>query len=320
LRVLLAEDDEISRHILRETLVRWGFEVVTACDGAEAWEILQSGNGPGLAILDWIMPGMDGIDVCRRVREKLGEPYIYIMLLTSKTKKADIIQGMGAGADDYISKPFDPQELRMRLNAGRRIIELQSQLLATRESLRYMVSHDSLTGLYSRAEILEQMHRELNRASRDHAPVGVIIADVDHFKVINDTHGHLIGDVVLIEIARRLRRAVRKYDLIGRYGGEEFLILMPGCDATESVGNAERVRASVMCEAVTLPEGEVRVTISAGVANGFGDEEGDVNGLIRIADTALYRAKAMGRNQVVLGARTGAPDPRADLRDLSLKA
>jgi two-component system, cell cycle response regulator len=319
LKVLLAEDDEISRHILKETLVRWGYEVVTACDGAEAWEILQAGNGPELAILDWIMPGMDGIDVCRHVREKQGEPYIYVMLLTSKTRKADIIQGMGAGADDYISKPFDPQELQMRLNAGRRIIELQSQLLATRESLRYMVSHDSLTGLFSRVEILEQLRGELNRAGRDRAPVGVIIADVDHFKVINDTHGHLTGDVVLIEIARRLRRAVRSYDHIGRYGGEEFLILMPGCDEDESVINAERVRASVMCEPVVLPAGDARVTISAGVATGYGDDNLDFNGLIRIADAALYRAKAQGRNQVVLGTMADSRDPHAELRSLSLK-
>ncbi len=301
MKVLLAEDDEISRHILKETLVRWGYEVVTACDGVEAWALLSADNGPELAILDWIMPGMDGIDVCRKVREQLGEPYRYLMLLTSKTQKADVIHGMGAGADDYVSKPFDPQELRMRLNAGRRIIELQGQLLATRESLRYMVSHDSLTGLYSRAEVLEQLRRELDRSGRDRSCLGIILADVDHFKVINDTYGHLTGDVVLVDIAQRLRRAVRRYDLIGRYGGEEFLILMPGCDAADGVGNAERVRASVMCEPVVLPEGDVRVTISAGVACGSFDDATDVNGLIRVADAALYRAKSMGRNQVVLG-------------------
>ncbi len=298
--------------------MRWGYEVVTACDGEEAWEVLRAGNGPELAILDWIMPGMDGIDVCRKVREHLGEPYRYIMLLTSKTQKADIIHGMGAGADDYISKPFDPQELRMRLNAGRRIIELQAQLLATRESLRYMVSHDSLTGLFSRVEILEQLRRELDRAGRDRSPLGVIIADVDHFKVINDTYGHLTGDVVLIEIARRLRRAVRRYDMIGRYGGEEFLILMPGCDADDAVSNAERVRASVMCEPVVLPEGEVRVTISAGVVCGSLDDAADVNGLIRVADAALYRAKATGRNQVVMGSGSCRGDISSELRNLTV--
>jgi diguanylate cyclase (GGDEF)-like protein len=317
--VLLAEDDEISRHILGETLVRWGYEVVTACDGNEAWEMLQAVNSPQLAILDWIMPGLDGIDVCQKVRENLGEPYVYIMLLTSRTQKADIIHGMGAGADDYISKPFDPQELRMRLNAGRRIVELQSQLLATRESLRYMVSHDSLTGLYSRMEILDQLHRELERAGRDHGPVGVIIADVDHFKVINDTYGHLTGDAVLVEIARRLRRAVRSYDLIGRYGGEEFLILMPGCDVADSVANAERIRSSVISERVSLPEGDVRVTISAGVACGSGENSGDVNGLIRIADTALYRAKAMGRNLVVFGTLDDCGAVHPYLNDLGVE-
>ena len=300
MRILLADDDEVSRHILKGTLSRWGFDVVTAADGDEAWKALQAEGAPRLVILDWMMPGMDGVDVCRKVREQLTGPYIYMLLLTSKKEKEDIIRGMSAGADDYVSKPFDPQELQMRLKAGERIIDLQEKLLQAQQELQYMATHDNLSGLQNRFSILEALRRELSRASREGREVGIILADIDHFKRINDSLGHLAGDSVLREVAARLRRHVRPYDYVGRYGGEEFLIVLPECPLHATRNAAERMQRAVSQEPVSLAEGPVQMTISLGVTGYARGETNDLQMIIRAADGALYRAKAAGRNRVVV--------------------
>ncbi len=299
-RILLADDDEVSRHILKATLSRWGFDVVTAVDGEQAWQILEGADTPRLAILDWMMPGMDGVDVCRKVREQLTGPYIYMLLLTSKREKEDIVSGMAAGADDYVSKPFDPQELRMRLKAGERIIDLQEKLLQAQQELHYMATHDNLSGLQNRYAILEALRRELSRARREGRDVGIILADIDHFKRINDSLGHLAGDAVLREVAARLRKHVRPYDYVGRYGGEEFLVVLPECPLRATQGAAERMQKAVFQEPVLLAEGPVNVTISLGVTGYAQGETDELQALIRAADGALYRAKAAGRNRVMV--------------------
>jgi two-component system cell cycle response regulator len=299
-RILLADDDEVSRHILKGTLSRWGFDVVTAADGDQAWEVLLAENAPRLVILDWMMPGMDGVEVCRRVREQLSGPYIYMLLLTSKREKEDMIRGMEAGADDYVSKPFDPQELQMRLKAGERIIDLQEKLLQAQQELQYMATHDNLSGLQNRFSILESLRRELSRASREGREVGIILADIDHFKRVNDSLGHLAGDAVLQEVAGRLRNHVRPYDYVGRYGGEEFLIVLPECPLRATRNAAERMQRAVSQEPVTLAEGPVDVTISLGVTGYGRGATDDLQTIIRAADGALYRAKAAGRNRVVV--------------------
>ena len=299
-RILLADDDEVSRHILKATLSRWGFDVVTAVDGEQAWQILEGEDTPRLAILDWMMPGMDGVDVCRKVREQLTGPYIYMLLLTSKREKEDIVSGMAAGADDYVSKPFDPQELRMRLKAGERIIDLQEKLLQAQQELHYMATHDNLSGLQNRYAILEALRRELSRARREGREVGIILADIDHFKRINDSLGHLAGDAVLREVAARLRKHVRPYDYVGRYGGEEFLVVLPECPLRATQGAAERMQKAVFQEPVILAEGPVNVTISLGVTGYAQGETDELQALIRAADGALYRAKAAGRNRVMV--------------------
>ena len=299
-RILLADDDDVSRHILKATLSRWGFDVVTAVDGEQAWQILEGADTPRLAILDWMMPGMDGVDVCRKVREQLTGPYIYMLLLTSKREKEDIVSGMAAGADDYVSKPFDPQELRMRLKAGERIIDLQEKLLQAQQELHYMATHDNLSGLQNRYAILEALRRELSRARREGREVGIILADIDHFKRINDSLGHLAGDAVLREVAARLRKHVRPYDYVGRYGGEEFLVVLPECPLRATQGAAERMQKAVFQEPVLLAEGPVNVTISLGVTGYAQGETDELQALIRAADGALYRAKAAGRNRVMV--------------------
>ena len=311
MKILLAEDDDVSRHILRETLSRWGYEVVCAADGAEAWRLLQEKDAPKLAILDWVMPGMDGIDVCRDVRAHLKEPYVYILLLTAKGQKEDVIKGMGAGADDYVSKPFDPQELRMRLSAGRRIVELHAELVTARESLRYMATHDSLTGLVNRAEILDRLRRELDRGDREVGSVGVLLADIDHFKLVNDSLGHQAGDRILSEVASRIRASLRSYDMVGRYGGEEFLIILPGCDGPSALRQAERICSLVADQPVTCTGQPIRVSVSIGAVSRGPDSLEDLNWLIRAADEALYRAKAAGRNQVALAQSCDSGEPAA---------
>ncbi len=298
MKILLAEDDDVSRHILSETLRRWGYEVSCASDGDEAWRLLQAEDAPRLALVDWVMPGLDGVDLCRRIRERQSEPYTYILLLTARGQKQDIIQGMGAGADDYITKPFDPQELQMRLSAGRRIINLQAELLEARESLRYLATHDSMTGLANRASILDQLRNEIDRSNREGSNVGILIADIDHFKQVNDTFGHAEGDRVLVEVASRMRAVLRSYDAVGRYGGEEFLIVLPGCDADGAGQQAERLRAAVARQPVLLPEASVHVTISIGAVAKESRSHGIPSHLVRAADAALYRAKASGRNHI----------------------
>src|SRR5580704_1147440 len=193
-RVLAAEDNPVFQSMLRSMLTKWGYDPVIARDGAEAWRALDAEDAPRLAILDWMMPGMDGVEICRRVRAAGREPYIYILLLTARTESRDLVDGMEAGADDYLTKPFIAHELRVRLRAGQRILDLQSELMATREALRVQATHDSLTGLPNRGAILDILQTELSRASRESRPLAVVMADIDRFKQINDTRGHQAGD------------------------------------------------------------------------------------------------------------------------------
>jgi diguanylate cyclase (GGDEF)-like protein len=298
MKVLAAEDNPVFQSMLRALLTKWGYDVVQARDGLEAWRILESAGAPRLAILDWMMPGMDGVELCRRVRAAGREPYIYILLLTARTESEDLVQGMEAGADDYVTKPFNAHELRVRLRAGRRILDLQEELVVAREALRDQATHDGLTGLLNRVTILDALRTELTRAAREHHPVAVLMVDLDHFKLVNDTYGHLAGDAVLREAARRMMSSVRPYDSVGRYGGEEFLIVLPGCDAPAAQAQAERFREALACEPITTGGQSIRVTCSIGVSGSTGPSVSSSDSLVRDADLALYQAKDGGRNQV----------------------
>ena len=283
---------------MQATLSKWGYDIVLAGDGLHAWEILQRDDAPQIAILDWMMPGLTGPDVCRKVRERAQEPYTYLLLLTSKSLKEDLIQGMESGADDYIIKPFDHHELEVRLRAGKRVIELQRELMSTREALREQATTDALTKLWNRTAILEHLDGELARADREERPVGVILVDLDHFKNINDTFGHYTGDLALQEASQRMRRSVRNYDSVGRYGGEEFLILVPGCDEKSTLAQAERLRSFLAEASVNVPGGEVNLTASFGCTSALPGSMQTSETLIRRADEALYLAKRRGRNRV----------------------
>lgn len=297
MKVLIADDSAMSRALLRSTLQRWGYEVVVAEDGQQAWAILSGQDPPPVAILDWVMPGLTGIEVCRKVRETRREPYTYILLLTSKNTKEETVEGMESGADDYIVKPFHEHELQVRLRAGKRIVDLQIDLLNAREELRERAEKDLLTLLPNRSAIQTILDEEISRCHRDQRLVGVIILDLDHFKNINDTYGHFAGDAVLRETAHRFRTNMRPYDRIGRYGGEEFLVVLPNSDLEQTVQQADRMRTILAHKPMYVDGKELTVTASFGVTVSDGSDRNS-DQYVRVADEALYRAKHEGRNRV----------------------
>jgi two-component system cell cycle response regulator len=298
MRILIAEDDATSRTVLAGVLRKEGHQVEATVNGAEAWQALQKPEAPALVILDWEMPGMDGPDVVRRVRALETDSPPYILMLTSRSGKADIIAGLDAGANDYLSKPFHPGELRARVEVGRRMVEMQAALIASREALAQEATHDPLTGMLNRRAILERLHQELTRAGRNGDTWAVGMCDIDHFKQVNDTYGHQTGDEVLRGIAGVLNDSLRPYDSVGRLGGEEFLVLAQIKASTDSVSVFGRLCTRVAESKLTTRSGELSVTVSIGVACGTAGST--VDGVLEAADAAMYRAKHEGRNRVVL--------------------
>jgi diguanylate cyclase (GGDEF)-like protein len=302
-KILIADDEPVSRRMLQGLLTKWGYEVVAATDGKVAWERLNSPDAPRIALLDWMMPERNGVDVCRDLRLQRPEPYTYILLLTAKDAKESVVEGLESGADDYLTKPFHPQELKARLRVGIRLLELEDTLVQAREAMRFKATHDALTGVWNRGTILETLERETLRSRRESTSLGVIIGDLDHFKLVNDTYGHLIGDRVLRETVARMQACVRSYDAIGRFGGEEFLILLPGCDSTAAAERTDQIRAAIAQPPMETDSGPLKITMSlGGVATGNWPDE-TPNQLLQMADAALYRAKEAGRNRVVMAAQ-----------------
>jgi len=299
MQALVVDDSAVYRKLIGDHLRSWDFGVTLAETGSEAWRILDQPDAPKLALLDWVLPDLDGIELCQRIR-KAGSsgPYVYVILLTSKEGRQNMLDAMQAGADDYLVKPFDESELKARLLVGKRILDLQEELVSARESMRHAATHDSLTGLMNRGEIVAMLQRELERARREKNPVGVILGDVDHFKSVNDTLGHLFGDEALREMGRRLKAQLRIYDGVGRYGGEEFLLVLPNCDLPNALLRANQLReliasAPVFCSGVEKP-----ITMSMGVAVSECGKKNEVEVLLSQADAGLYAAKEKGRNRV----------------------
>ena len=298
MKILIADDDSIMRTLLLSGLTRLDYRVEVAEDGDQAWSVLEQPNAPEIAILDWMMPGMTGVDICHKLRARKDAAYVYVILLTGMDTLDHLVKGMEAGADDYMTKPFKPAELNARLRAGRRILDLQRELLAAQAQLQILADHDSLTSLWNRRIVLARLQEELARTEREGNPVGVILLDIDHFKRINDTLGHARGDEVLQEVAKRLTESIRPYDRVGRYGGEEFLIVAANCNLAETYNLAERVRNTLCSTAVQSSSGPIEVSASFGVSATTLGEERDSKALIVTADRALYRAKELGRNRV----------------------
>lgn len=297
-RVLIADDNPSFRKILKSLLFKWNYEVIEAEDGEHAWDILQDKASPRLVLADWMMLGLNGPDLCRRLRESGDNGYHYIILLTGKDSKEDIIAGLNAGADDYITKPFLPQELEVRLRVGARILALQESLEEALEMQRYQAQHDSLTGLLNQRETLRVLEQELGRAERQDACLAVFMVDVDNFKKVNDMYGHVAGDAVLVEVAKRMKKTIRLYDHIGRYGGDEFLLVLPGCSEEKAVQSANRLRVMIQTHPVLFQDQTISLTISLGVAfNRIGERTERID-IVQAADWALYQAKQKGRNRV----------------------
>ncbi len=296
IEVLVADDDRTYRTLLTAMVRKWGHDPVVAADGASAWEALQQPDAPRLVLLDWNMPVLDGLDVCRRLRASGSFNPPYVILLTARSEKGDIVRGLDAGANDYVAKPYDHEELQARLVVGQRTLALQADLLAVQEELAERATHDSLTGILNRRAVLERLAEELSRAMRQDGTLSVGMCDVDHFKAVNDTYGHQVGDDVLRGFTAAVQAQLRKYDSVGRYGGDEFLVIAPGvCDGGD-VGLFERLCDRISHGALPTTRGAISVTVSIGVASaGPGST---VDTLLAEADAALYRAKADGRDRV----------------------
>ena len=293
MKILIAEDDPISRRILEANLLEWGYEVMVASDGGEAWEIIQQPESPSLIISDWMMPRMDGLALCRKIRNMEKSEYIYFIILTAKGEKKDIIEGLEAGADDFLTKPFNREELKYRIRIGERIINLERRILE-------LANTDSLTCLLNRRAFMERMEQEMSRAQREKKPISLILVDIDHFKNVNDTYGHQVGDLALQRFSGELTASARPYDFLGRYGGEEFVVCLPGADGLRAASVAERMRRQIENMEIMLPDDSrsIRITASFGTASISVESGRNVDLLIKSADDALYRAKEKGRNRV----------------------
>ena len=315
MRILIADDEAMSRRLLQITLERAGYEVIAVENGRQAADRICTIDGPRLVLLDWVMPELDGPGVCREVRKRKDQSYVYMVLLTSKEAKEDVIAGLESGADDYLTKPFDAEELKARLRTGLRILGLENRLVEAREEMRFKASHDALTTLWNRGVILELLTRELSRAHRENATTVIILCDIDHFKAVNDSFGHLIGDEVLRETAKRLLASVRSYDFVGRYGGEEFLVVLNNCDSAFAFARAEEIRNTIAQRPVQTSTGPVPVTMSLGLLLSHEWGTRPAEELLHEVDAALYAAKRAGRNCVKVAstiAAAGFSDSRVD--------
>ncbi len=316
MRILIADDELMSRKLLQKTLERAGYEVTAVENGRVAADQLCPANGPRLALLDWVMPELDGLGVCREVRKRKEQSYVYMILLTSKESKEDVVAGLESGADDYLTKPFDPEELKARLRTGLRILSLEDRLVEAREQMRFQATHDGLTALWNRGMIIDLLGRELARSVREHFSTAILMCDLDHFKSVNDTYGHLVGDEVLRETAKRLLASVRSYDFVGRYGGEEFLVVLNNCNSSHALARAEEIRKAIAQRPVPSSRGPIPVTMSLGLLLNQEWGRRSVEELLHEADVALYAAKAAGRNCVRIASPnlpTGDGDPQAQV-------
>ncbi|MDE3242837.1 MAG: diguanylate cyclase [Nitrospirota bacterium] len=303
MRVLVAEEDTMVRRVLETALTQWGHEVTGCTDGAAALQLLIGALPFDYALLDWGLPECDGPKICRTVR-KQSPAQTYLLVLCKPEADQSPLAALEAGADDAFAKPVDADHLQLRLLAGQRVLELRRELAAARDTILAKTQQDPVTGLWNREALIEGMHREMERARREGTPLGFVLLDIDDFRLVNDTLGLQAGDGALRQVGQRLRRSLRPYDLLGRYNGDQFLAVLPGCDGPAAGALAGRLRTSASDQPITLDEGTIRVTLSAGVAAGGGTQERrPADAVVRAAEAALCKAKQPGQQSLALAAK-----------------
>jgi diguanylate cyclase (GGDEF)-like protein len=298
-KLLIAEDSQTLLFMLQAITSKWGFDPILADNGQHALDIANGKDPPQLLLLDWEMPKLDGLTLCKQLRQNDNDIHPYIILLTNRNEVSDLVSGLDAGANDYISKPFNHTELKARLGVGKRMLSLQTESMRARNELAYQATHDVLTGMLNRRAILDTMNSEIARIKRERNTLFVGLCDIDYFKKINDTFGHLTGDMILQEVGRRFSSTLRPYDRIGRYGGEEFLILA-STTPHHAMSLFERLRQSIEEKPFVYEQEEISVTMSFGVISFSADDTTrDATSLLTEADKSLYEAKRAGRNQII---------------------
>lgn len=300
----MVDDEPVGRRLLGQMLRERGYEVVDVESAAAALLALSRAGAPRMAIVDWNLGAIDGPQLCRLMRAR--QPYVYVVLTTARGGRQPLIDAMNSGADGFLQKPIEGDEIEAWLAAGQRIVVMQDRLLDVQAELERRASHDALTGVVNRAGLTDSLRREISRAQRTEAPVAAVLLDVDRFKSINDSHGHNVGDEVLIEFARRCSAAVRDYDLFGRYGGEEFLLVLPGASLADARIAGQRLVDTVAARAFDTTAGPLTVTTSAGVAS-TAQGHRSMESLLAAADGALYHAKHTGRARVCAATDTERP-------------
>ena len=296
MKILLADDEPIARTMLEHWLTGWSYDVVSVKDGRAALEVLQTAPEVRLAVLDWVMPGLDGVDICRQVRQSRQVPYVYVILLTARDDKHDIARGLDAGADDYLIKPCNPLELRVRLGIAKRVIDLQDQLLVARREAESRALYDALTGVLAKGPALEFLERELARAERTNVPVGVINIQLDLFERLRTERGAEVADRATAEVARRIGKVIRKYDLLARPGEREFLLVLPEAEAEEATKVAQRLRDAISGTPVHVGSAAFRVTACYGVASSAQRPGARMGQLLGAAGYAVRGAQLQGRD------------------------
>lgn len=300
MKILIADDEMVPRRVLQKQLCNWGHEVLVAKDGREALQLFHD-HQVKMVITDWMMPGLNGPQLCAEIRKAEAESDnpAFVILLTSKKSSEDLAHGMESGANDFITKPFEKLELQARMRNGDRILQLQAELLRQKEEAVHLARTDALTQLMNRRAMLDVMRLDEDRMRRERRPLGMVMIDLDKFKNVNDTWGHSVGDLVLQETSKGIAQTIRGGDYVGRWGGEEFLIALPGADIIQCAEVAERCRNRIAALRFPLDNGSVlSVTASFGTASAEGADRPDLLELVNQADKALYWAKEAGRNRV----------------------
>ncbi len=317
--ILIVEDDPAYHVVLEGMVKRWGYKTIWAKSGKEALRILEKPDAPQLAVLDWMIPDPNGVEVCRILKERLSQKikellkmtweeslsadlpkYVYTIVLTAKSEIEDLVYAMEKGADDYIIKPFNAAELQARIIVGFRVVNIYNEFIKSQQILKKAATTDYLTGVLNRMSIIQRIKEEVYKCRREGGSFGIIMIDIDDFKSINDTYGHLAGDKVLVEFTKLVQSVLRRYDKLGRIGGEEFLVFLLNCGLQEAYKISERIRTLLENTYITIDKNKIKITASFGIAIWDSKNDVSVDDLLKRADYCLYEAKRKGGNLTIM--------------------